>query len=121
LRHDLFCEKFPHYNGANVAGLFGLHLVAGVAVVLGLRRMHLMGGIAGRAHRGVAPAEVLAVVPGGEEQLGFVLELERPGEACNLLSAAAIPLRLVIPVACSSAMIGARSAAVRLARADRAS
>jgi hypothetical protein len=36
------------------------------------------------------------------------------------LSAAAMPFRLVIPAARSSATIGARSAAVRLARADRA-
>jgi hypothetical protein len=31
-----------------------------------------------------------------------------------------MPFKLVIPAACSSAMTGARSAAVRLARADRA-
>jgi hypothetical protein len=36
------------------------------------------------------------------------------------LSAAAMPFKVVIPAVRSSAMIGARSAAVRLARADRA-
>jgi hypothetical protein len=36
-------------------------------------------------------------------------------------NAAAMPVRLVMPAACSSAMMGARSAAARLARALRAS
>src|ERR1700722_3102457 len=36
------------------------------------------------------------------------------------LRASAIPFRLVMPAACNSAMTGARSAAIRLARADRA-
>jgi hypothetical protein len=63
----LFGDEFPNDGVANVTGFLGLRRVAGVAVVLGHRRVHLMRTIVRRVRHYVAANELGSVVPGGEE------------------------------------------------------